>query len=60
MEGVVIALGDDERKKNEDLKRPLLEKGDKVLFSKWGGTEVVIEKKEYLIIKKDDILGIFK
>jgi chaperonin GroES len=32
--------------------------GDKVLFSKYGGTEVKIDGEEYLIMREDDILGI--
>ena len=33
--------------------------GDLVLFSKYGGTEVKIEGEEHLILREDDILGIF-
>jgi chaperonin GroES len=32
--------------------------GDKILFAKWGGTEVKLQNKEYLIMKESDILGI--
>jgi chaperonin GroES len=34
--------------------------GDKVLFSKYGGTEVKIDSEEYLIMREDDILGIIE
>jgi Co-chaperonin GroES (HSP10) len=34
--------------------------GDKVLFSKYGGTEVKIDGEEYLIMREDDILGIIE
>jgi chaperonin GroES len=30
------------------------------LFAKWGGTEVRLDEKEYLIMKESDILGIIK
>jgi chaperonin GroES len=33
-------------------------KGDTVLFSKYGGTDVKIDDKEYLILREDDILGV--
>ncbi|MBK9322117.1 MAG: co-chaperone GroES [Bdellovibrionaceae bacterium] len=33
--------------------------GDKVLFSKYAGTELKLEGQEYLMMKEDDILGIF-
>ena len=37
-----------------------VKKGDKVLISKYGGTEVKIEGDDYLIIPESDILGIAK
>ena len=41
--------------KNDD---PLpVKKGDKILFGKYGGTEVEFEGKEYLILSEDDILA---
>ena len=32
--------------------------GDTVLFAKWGGTEVKLDGKEYLILKESDIMGV--
>ena len=57
-EGKVIAvgkgkIGDDGKVEPLDVK-----KGDKVLFSKYGGTEINIEGEEHLIIREDDILGV--
>jgi len=57
-EGKVIAVGkgkiDDEGKVH-----PLdVKKGDRVLFSKYSGTEVNIEGDEHLIIREDDVLGV--
>ncbi len=57
-EGKVIAVGkgkvDDEGKAH-----PLdVKKGDRVLFSKYSGTEVNIEGDEHLIIREDDVLGV--
>ncbi len=59
-EGKVIAVG--KGKIGEDGKvRPLdVKKGDKVLFSKYGGTEVNIEGDEHLIIREDDVLGVLE
>jgi chaperonin GroES len=34
--------------------------GNKILFAKWGGTEVKLDGKEYLIMKESDILGIIQ
>jgi len=57
-EGKVIAVG--KGKVNEDGKlQPLdVKKGDKVLFSKYAGTEINIEGVEHLIIREDDVLGV--
>ncbi len=57
-EGKVIAVG--KGKLNEDGKlQPLdVKKGDKVLFSKYAGTEINIEGEEHLIIREDDVLGV--
>jgi len=57
-EGNVIALGtgkiDDNGKKVEFT----VKKGDKVLISKYGGTEIKVDGESYLIMREDDILGI--
>jgi chaperonin GroES len=42
-------------KKDEPMQ---VQEGDTVLFSKYGGIEVKIDEKNYLILKQDDILGI--
>ena len=57
-EGKVIAVGNG--KVGEDgTVHPLdVKKGDKVLFSKYAGTEVNIEGDEHLIIREDDVLGV--
>ena len=52
--GEVIAVGTD-----EDLKK-MVKVGDRVLYGKYGGTEVEIENKKYLIISKSDLLAIIK
>jgi chaperonin GroES len=59
-EGKVIAVG--KGKVLEDGKvRPLdVKKGNRVLFSKYSGTEVNIEGEEHLIIREDDVLGVIE
>ena len=59
-EGKVIAVG--KGKANEEGKiQPLdVKKGDKVLFSKYAGTEINIEGTEHLIIREDDVLGVLE
>ena len=57
-EAEVIALGTG--KKNEDGKvQPFEVKvGDRVLISKYGGTEVKLGDKKYTLVREDDILGV--
>jgi chaperonin GroES len=59
-EGKVIAVG--AGKVNEDGKLQPLEvkKGDRVLFSKYAGTEIDLDGEEHLIIREDDVLGILE
>jgi chaperonin GroES len=59
-EGKVIAVGNG-RVAEDGTLRPLdVKKGDKILFGKYGGTEVNVEGEEHLIIREDDILGIIE
>ena len=57
-QGKVIAVG--KGKVTDDGKvHPLdVKKGDRVLFSKYAGTEVQVEGDEHIIIREDDVLGI--
>ena len=59
-EGKVVAVGNG--KVGEDGKRIALEikKGDRILFGKYSGTEVKIEGEEYLILREDDVMGVFE
>ena len=56
-EGKIVAVGPG---KHEDGKLvPMnVKKGDRVLYSKYGGTEIKIDGKDHLIMREDDILGI--
>jgi chaperonin GroES len=58
-QGEVIAAG--EGKFREDgTRQPLdVKAGDRVLFGKYGGSEVKVDDEEYLIMREDEILGIF-
>ncbi|MBW1846751.1 MAG: co-chaperone GroES [Deltaproteobacteria bacterium] len=57
-EGKVISVGNG--KIGEDGKRiPLdIKKGDRILFSKYGGTDVKIDNEEFLIMREEDVLGV--
>jgi chaperonin GroES len=60
IEGKVIAAGNG--KVLEDGKvRPLdVKAGDRILFSKYAGTEIKIDGEEHLIMREDDILGVIE
>lgn len=57
-EGEVIALGTGKRDDDGKLIEFTVKKGDKVLISKYGGTEIKFDGVSYLILREDDILGI--
>ncbi|MBW1794883.1 MAG: co-chaperone GroES [Deltaproteobacteria bacterium] len=59
-QGKVIAVGPG--KVNEEGKRvPLdVKKNDRVLFSKYGGTDIKLDGVEHLILREDDILGVIE
>ena len=54
----VIAVGPGKTDDNGKIVKMSVKKGDIVLISKWGGTEVKIGGQEHLIMREDDILGI--
>jgi chaperonin GroES len=60
IEGKVIAVGNG--KVQEDGKvRPLdVKAGDRILFSKYAGTEIKIDGEEHLIMREEDILGVIE
>ena len=59
-EGKVIALGTGKRDDDGKLIPFTVKKGDRVLISKYGGTEIKINDKEYQIMREEDILGIIE
>lgn len=58
MEGKVVAIGSGTRDENGNVKPLDVKVGDVVLFAKWGGTEIKLDGKEYLVMKENDVLGI--
>ena len=56
----VVAVGKG-RKTDEGKLVPLeVEKGDKILIGKYAGTDIKIDGEEYIIMKQEDVMGIFK
>ena len=57
-EGMIVAVGSG-AKADDGTVTPLdVKEGDRVLFGKWGGTEVKIDGEDLLIMKESDIMGI--
>ena len=59
-EGKVMAVGKGKLNENGKVTPLDVKKGDRVLFSKYSGTEVNIEGDEHLIIREDDVLGVME
>jgi len=60
MEGKVIAVGKGKVLEDGKIHPMDVKAGDRVLFVKYGGTEVKIEGEEHLIMREDDILGVIE
>jgi chaperonin GroES len=55
--GLVMAVGDGKIVKGE--KHPVVVKvGEKVMYKKWGGSEVKVDREEWTIVSQDDILAV--
>ena len=55
-EGKVVAVGPGKRLDNGSIQEMGVKKGDKILFSKYGGTEVKVDGEDYMIMREDDNL----
>ena len=59
-QGEVVAVGKGKVADDGKLIKLDVKKGDRILFSKYAGTEVKIEGEDHLIMREDDILGIIE
>lgn len=57
--GTVIAAGPGKKDESGKVVPLEVKAGDVVMFKKWGGTEVKIDGKEYLLVKEEDILALY-
>jgi chaperonin GroES len=58
MEGTVVAVGPGARSEDGRLHPLDVEVGDRVLFGKWSGTEITLDREELIIIKESDLMGV--
>jgi chaperonin GroES len=57
-EGKVVAVGPGKRNEKGEILPLQVKDGDRVLFSKYGGTDIRLDGEDYLIMREDDILGV--
>lgn len=59
-EGEIIAVGPGKLNEAGQRVAPNVAEGDRVLFSKYGGTDVKLDGEDFLIMREDDILGVIE
>jgi len=60
MRGEVVAVGVGKHLENGDVRALAVKVGDVVLFGKYSGTEVKIDAEELVVMREDDIMGVFE
>jgi chaperonin GroES len=58
--GKVVAVGSGKRDKDGKLTPLEVKVGDRILFGKYGGTEIKIDNVEHVFMREDDILSILE
>ncbi len=59
-EGKVVAVGKGKVRDDGTLQKLDVKKGDRILFTKYAGSEVELDGEEHLILREDDVLGILQ
>ena len=60
IQGEIVAVGNGKIQKSGEVRNLTVKPGDRVLYSKYAGTEVKLDGQEHLIMREDDILGIIE
>jgi chaperonin GroES len=60
VEGEVLAVGPGARDETGKVQPLDVKVGDRVLFGKWSGTEVLIDGEDRLILKESDVFGVIE
>ncbi len=60
LEGKVVAVGPGRRNKAGERIPIEVKKGDRIMFSRYAGSEIKIDGVEYLMMREDDILGVIE
>ncbi len=59
-EGEVVAVGEGKLLENGEIKPLKVKVGDKVIYSKYAGNDIVVDGEELIILREDDILAIIE
>ena len=59
-EGKVVAVGNGKVAEDGTVTPLDVKKGDKILFSKYSGSEVSLDGEEHLIMREDDVLAVLE
>jgi chaperonin GroES len=59
-EGLVVAVGPGKTLENGNVAEVAVKAGDRILFSKYAGTDVTVDNDEHIIIREDDVLAIYE
>lgn len=60
MEGEIVAVGTGLRDETGKVVPLDVKAGDRVLFTKWSGTEVTLDGEELMVMKESDIMGVLE
>ena len=59
-QGRILSVGDGKLLKDGRRATPQVGEGDRILFSNWAGSEVVVDGEELLIMNEEDVLAILE
>ena len=59
-EGQVVAVGPGKTNDNGTVSEPGVKAGDRILFSKYAGTDVNVDGDDHIIIREDDVLAVYE
>jgi chaperonin GroES len=60
MEGEIVAVGTGSKAEDGKVTPLDVKAGERVLFGKWSGTEVLVDGEELVIMKESDIMGVIE
>jgi chaperonin GroES len=60
LEALVVAVGAGKVQEDGSLRKLEVKAGDKILFSKYSGSDIKIDGAEHLILREDDVLAVIE